>query len=63
MKIIQVKRKSKVEKRYTKRMGQLAAKVTYVKKYVLGIPVKTLYKYRQTYYGEIKDCKDCHLFV
>ncbi|MDO6490028.1 MAG: hypothetical protein ABJD66_14855 [Cellulophaga sp.] len=63
MKIIQVKRKSKVEKRYTKRMGQLVAKVTYVKKYVLGIPVKTLYKYRQTYYGEIKDCKDCHLFV
>jgi len=44
-------------------MGQLAAKVTYVKKYVFGVPIKTLYKYRQTYYGEIKDCKDCHLFV
>tara|TARA_R110002049_G_scaffold234319_3_gene407561 strand:+ start:1710 stop:1928 length:219 start_codon:yes stop_codon:yes gene_type:complete len=63
MKIIQVKRKSKVEKRYTKSMGQLAARVTYVKKYVLGIPIKTLHKYRETYYGEVKDCEDCELFI
>ncbi|MCK0155764.1 hypothetical protein MWU65_01135 [Cellulophaga sp. F20128] len=63
MKIIQVKRKSKVEKRYTKNMGQLAARVTYVKKYVLGIPIITLHKYRETYYGEVKDCEDCELFI
>ena len=35
--------------------------VTYIKKAILGIPVRTLYKYRQTYYGEVKDCETCNL--
>ncbi|MFH6771981.1 hypothetical protein [Gaetbulibacter aestuarii] len=44
-------------------MGELTTKVTYIKKHVLGLPVKTLHKYRETYYGEVKDSKDCMLFV
>lgn len=63
MKILQVKRKTTYEKRYTIKMGELTTKVTYIKKYVLGLPVKTLHKYRETYYGEVKDCNDCMLFV
>jgi len=61
MKLIQIKRKTRSEKRYTPRMGMMTAKVTYVKKSILGISIKTLYKYRNTYYGEVKDCRDCNL--
>ncbi|WP_445734306.1 hypothetical protein [Mariniflexile sp.] len=63
MGILKVKRKTTYEKRYSLKMGELTTKVTYVKKYVLGIPFKTLHKYRETYYGEVKDCKDCILFI
>lgn len=41
----------------------MKAKVTYIKKTVMGIPVKTLHKYRETYYGEVKDCNDCNMAI
>ncbi|MBD0833296.1 hypothetical protein [Aestuariibaculum sediminum] len=63
MKIFYIKRKTKYEKRHTIEMGELTTKVTYIRKYFLGLPVKTLHKYRETYYGEVKDCSDCMLFV
>ena len=63
MKIINIKRNTKTEKRYNIKMGELTTKVTYVKTYFLGLPVKTLHKYRETYYGEVKDCDDCTLFI
>ncbi|GGX29303.1 hypothetical protein [Aquimarina muelleri] len=63
MKIINIKRKTKREKRYSRQMGELTTRVTYIKKYFLGLPVKTLHKYRETYYGEVKNCDDCILFV
>ena len=61
MKLIEVKRKTRYEKRYSKKMGELTSKVTRIKKYIMGIPVKTIHKYRETYYGEVKACKDCNL--
>ena len=61
MKLIKIKRTTKKEKRFSSEMGILTAKVTYVKKTVLNIPVKTLHKYRETYYGKIKDCESCRL--
>jgi hypothetical protein len=63
MKLIQIKRKTRVEKRYSQKMGKLTTKVTRIQQYVFGIPIKTLHKYRETYYGEIKDCEDCNLLV
>ena len=42
-------------------MGRLYTRVTYIRKKWLGMPVRTLHKYRETYYGEVKDCKDCVL--
>jgi hypothetical protein len=63
MKIIYIKRKTINEKRYNASMGQLTTKVTYIKKYLLGLPLKTLHKYRETYYGEVKDCNESLLFV
>jgi hypothetical protein len=63
MKLVQIKRRTRSEKRYSPKMGRLTTKVTYIKKYVAGIPVKTLHKYRETYYGEVKDCEVCQLFV
>jgi len=63
MKILKVKRESNYEKRYTAKMGELTTRVTSIKKYFLGLPIRTLHKYRETYYGEIKDCDDCQLFV
>lgn len=42
-------------------MGVLYTDVTYIKKYALGFPFKTLHKYRGTYYGKIKGCDDCVL--
>ena len=59
MKIVQVKIRTENEKRYSPKMGELSAKITYIRRYVLGIPIKTLHKYRETYYGEVKDCQDC----
>ncbi|MCJ7468278.1 MAG: hypothetical protein MUO53_16480 [Maribacter sp.] len=63
MKFLYVKRKTKTEKRYSFTMGELTTKVTYIKKYLAGIPLKTIYKYRETYYGNVKNCKDCNLFI
>ena len=63
MKIIDIKRNTKTEKRYSIKMGELTTQVTYVKKYFLVLPIKTLHKYRATYYGEVKNCDDCMLFI
>ena len=63
MKILYVKRKTTIEKRYSASMGELTTKVTYIKKYFLGLPLKTIHKYRETYYGEVKDCNDCLLYI
>ena len=59
MKIVYIKRRTRKERRYTKKMGMFLARVTYIKKHVLGIPISTLHKYRETYYGEVKDCENC----
>ena len=61
MRLIQIKRQTKTEKRFTPKMGEVHTNVTYIKQYVLNIPIKTLHKYRETYYGKIKDCSDCKL--
>lgn len=63
MKFLSIKRQTKTESRYSSKMGVLITLVTYIKKQVLGISVKTLHKYRETYYGEVKDCDDCNLFI
>ena len=42
-------------------MGRLDTRVTYIRKRILGIPYRTLHKYRETYYGEVKSCADCQL--
>ncbi|TXE06795.1 hypothetical protein ES711_12645 [Gelidibacter salicanalis] len=61
MKLISIKRETKPEGRFTPKMGALVTNVTYIKKQFLSIPYKTLHKYRETYYGEVKDCEDCNL--
>lgn len=61
MKLIDVNRKTKTEERFSPKMGSLHTKVTYIKKRFLKLPILTLHKYRETYYGEIKDCEDCQL--
>ena len=63
MKFLYAKRKTKTETRYSPEMGVLTTKVTYIKKYLAGIPLKTIHKYRETYYGNIKSCEDCNLFI
>lgn len=61
MKLISIKRITKQEVRFSKKMGALSTNVTYIKKQILNIPFKTLHKYRETYYGEVKDCKNINL--
>ncbi|MEL4308605.1 hypothetical protein [Joostella sp. CR20] len=61
MAFIKIKRKTRLEKRYSKKMGSVSVKVTYIKKHLLGIPLRTVHKYRETYYGTVKDCADCTL--
>lgn len=61
MRIIKIKRQTKIEKRFSIKMGELTTKVTYIKKHFLGLPIKTVHKYRETYYGEVKSCEDCML--
>lgn len=40
-------------------MGTICVQVTRIQKTFMGIPFETVYKYRQTYTGEIKDCEEC----
>ena len=62
MKLIKIKRETRLEKRFTPKMGRLHTRVTYIKKTFLNIiPLETLHKYRETYYGEIKECEECLL--
>ncbi|MCX2681122.1 hypothetical protein OOZ15_14315 [Galbibacter sp. EGI 63066] len=61
MAFVKIKRKTRLERRYSKKMGNINVKVTYIKKQLLGIPFKTIHKYRETYYGTVKDCEDCVL--
>jgi hypothetical protein len=59
---IKIRRTTRLEKRYTSKMGRLHTNVTYIKKTLLHIiPLQTLHKYRETYYGKIKDCEECVL--
>lgn len=59
--MIRIKRKTKYENRYHRNMGRVKCKVTRIYKSFLGIPFKLIHKYRETYYGEVKDCDDCEL--
>lgn len=61
MQLISVRRKTKKEKRFSQDMGILTTNVVYIQKTLLNIPVKTLHKYRETYYGEVKDCESCRI--
>lgn len=61
MKLIRIKRETKTEERFTPKMGLLHTQVTYIKRHFLSIPIKTIHKYRETYYGKIKDCEECNL--
>ncbi|MDV7188028.1 hypothetical protein R3X25_12110 [Lutibacter sp. TH_r2] len=63
MKLFYIKRETRTENRFSPKMGRLITRVTYIKRYLLGIPLKTLHKYRETYYGEIKNEDDCHLYI
>ena len=59
---MKIRRKTCLEKRYTDKMGRLHNNITYIKKTLLNIiPLKTIHKYRETYYGKIKDCEECVL--
>ena len=43
-------------------MGRLHTNVTYIKRTLFNIiPLRTIHKYRKTYYGKIKDCEECVL--
>lgn len=60
--MFKIKRVSKFENRYHPNMGRLKCKVTSIKLFILGIiPIKTYHKYRETYYGEVKDVSDCDI--
>jgi len=61
MKLLRVRRKTK--KGYNSTMGLLTTRVSSIKKYLMGIPIQTLQKNRETYYGEIKSSSDCILFI
>ena len=61
MRIIKVTRKTKREPRYHRKMGRIVVSITRIRKTFLGLPYKTLHKYRETYHGKVKDVDDCDL--
>ena len=61
MKLVSVKRQTKKEKRFTEKMGMFTTRVIYIKKTFLNVPFRTIHNYRETYYGEVKDCIDCRI--
>lgn len=50
-------RKTKLKNYYSKKKGMVKSPVTEVKLCFLGINLKTMFKYRQTYDGSIKEIK------
>ena len=58
---IRIKRFTKTESRFHPKMGSLITNVVRIQKTFLGIPFKTLHKYRETYSGKVKDCRECEL--
>lgn len=58
-KVVKIVRKSRFENRYHPDMGRIRIQVTRIRKHFIGIPIKTLHKYRETYSGEVKDTKRC----
>lgn len=63
MKIIQIKRNTIYKKQYSIIMGELVTKITYIQKYLFGLPIQTLYKHKESYYGYLKDSKEGMLFI
>ena len=61
IKMIRIKRITKNEKRYSRKMGLLDCNVTRIQKTIFGFPFKQLHAYRETYYGEVKSLSDCDL--
>ncbi|MBW8199662.1 hypothetical protein [Flagellimonas abyssi] len=61
MRLSRIKRETRYEKRYSVKMGELTTRVTYIRRYIMGLPVRTLHRYRSTYYGKVKDCNDCNV--
>lgn len=59
--LFKIKRKSTTEIIYHKKIGNLMTRIIKIKKTFLGIPYKTIHKYRETYFGEVKDVSDCKL--
>jgi hypothetical protein len=60
--ILKVKRKTKTETRTSRKMGCLITNVTHIKLYLFGlIPIKQVKAYRGTYYGEVKELRDCDI--
>lgn len=60
--ILKVKRKTRLENRYSRKMGRLKVPVTRIRVYLFGIiPLKTIHEYRETYYGEVKSLEKCRL--
>lgn len=59
--MIRIKRKTKYENRYSIEMGLLSCRVTRIHKTLLGIPIKQLHAYRETFYGKVKSLSDCDL--
>ena len=63
MNVVHIKRRTKTKKQYNERIGLLTTKITYIKKYFIGVPIKTVHQYGRTYYGQGKKSDDCFLFV
>lgn len=59
--MFKIKRITSFENYYHPNMGILKSRIVKIKKFFLGIPIETLHEYRETYYGEIKDCKNCKI--
>lgn len=59
--MINIKRESKYETVYHPNMGRLTVMVTRIYKCIMGFKTKKLYEYRETYFGEVKETKNCVL--
>ncbi|ASV30704.1 hypothetical protein CJ263_11020 [Maribacter cobaltidurans] len=63
MKIIYIKRESNVKEVYRTSLGRLNWKVTYIKKYFLGMPFKTMHKYTHTFFTKKNNRVEKMLFI
>lgn len=63
MKIVKVQRRIGFERNQSQKMGEIITRTTEVKKYLFGLPIKTLHKRSRRFHGHLTAGYEKNLFI